>query len=165
MTETKNFIAGDFVVYPSHGVGKILDIESREIAGFVVNLFVIMFEKDRLTLRLPTEKVQNSGLRRLSTPSQMKDALTKLKGRTRTRRAMWSRRAQEYETKINSGNPAQIAEVVRDLYRSTGQADQSYSERQIYQAALDRLAREFAAVEKIDEVTAAEQIQLRLSSA
>ncbi|MDI9409660.1 MAG: CarD family transcriptional regulator [Candidatus Pacebacteria bacterium] len=165
MTQVSVFATGDFVVYPSHGVGKILAVETQEISGFSLDLFVISFEKDRMTLRLPTTKAQNSGLRRLSTQTEMKAALTKLKGRTKTRRAMWSRRAQEYEAKINSGNPASIAEVIRDLHRNSGQADQSYSERQIYQAALDRLAREYAAVEKIDEVTATEQLQAILLKA
>lgn len=158
-TESRPFSVGDFVVYPSHGVGLIQAIESQNISGYELDVFVIFFDKDRLTLRLPTKKAHNSGLRRLSTPTEMSAALAKLRGRAKTRRAMWSRRAQEYEAKINSGNPVSIAEVVRDLHRASGQADQSYSERQIYQAALDRLAREYAAVEKIDENTAAAQLE------
>ena len=142
------------MVYPTHGVGKILGIETQEIAGHSLNVFVVHFDKDRMTLRVPVAKAKGSGLRRLSTRKEMDAALAKLKGRSRAKRTMWSRRAQEYEAKINSGDPASIAEVVRDLYRNAGQPEQSYSERQIYQAALDRLVREFAAVEKIDEGTA-----------
>src|SRR6266849_4120648 len=154
MSEKLGFAAGDFVVYPTHGVGKILGIEMQEIAGYTLNVFVVHFDKDRMTLRVPLAKAKGSGLRRLSTRKEMDAALAKLKGRSRAKRTMWSRRAQEYEQKINSGDPASIAEVVRDLYRNVGQPEQSYSERQIYQAALDRLVREFAAVEKIDEDTA-----------
>jgi CarD family transcriptional regulator len=153
------FKTGDFVVYPTHGVGKILGTETQEIAGTELDLLVINFEHDRMTLRIPVAKAQNSGLRRLSSRKQMDVALTKLKGRARVRRTMWSRRAQEYEAKINSGDPVSIAEVVRDLRRNSSQADQSYSERQMYQAALDRLAREFAAIEKIDEETAATRLE------
>ena len=137
----------------------------QEIAGHTLNVFVIHFEKDRMTLRVPIGKAKGSGLRRLSTRKEMDAALAKLKGRSKARRTMWSRRAQEYEAKINSGDPASIAEVVRDLYRNVGQPEQSYSERQIYQAALDRLVREFAAVEKIDEGTATRRVEQMLSVA
>ena len=159
MTNTMEFKTGDFVVYPTHGVGKILGTETQEIAGTELDLLVINFEHDRMTLRIPVSKAQNSGLRRLSSRKQMDVALTKLKGRARVRRTMWSRRAQEYEAKINSGDPVSIAEVIRDLRRNSSQADQSYSERQMYQAALDRLAREFAAIEKIDEETATVRLE------
>ena len=159
MTKKLEFKTGDFVVYPTHGVGKILGTETQEIAGTELDLLVINFEHERMTLRIPIAKAQNSGLRRLSSRKQMDVAITKLKGRARIRRTMWSRRAQEYEAKINSGDPVSIAEVVRDLRRSSAQADQSYSERQMYQAALDRLAREFAAIEKIDEDTAAIKLE------
>ncbi|HXE29267.1 MAG TPA: CarD family transcriptional regulator, partial [Stellaceae bacterium] len=137
--EKLSFGAGDLVVYPTHGVGKILAVETQEIAGHTLNVFVVHFDKDRMTLRVPVAKAKNSGLRRLSTRKEMETALTKLKGRSRAKRTMWSRRAQEYEAKINSGDPGSIAEVVRDLYRNASQPEQSYSERQIYQAALDRL--------------------------
>jgi CarD family transcriptional regulator len=163
--DNNEFSTGDYVVYPSHGVGRILALETQQIAGYDLKVFVISFEKDRMTLRLPVGKARAAGLRKLSTPTEMKAALTRLKGRTRARRTMWSRRAQEYEAKINSGDPASIAEVVRDLYRNTGQADQSYSERQIYQAALDRLAREFAVVEQIDEETATRKLEALLQAA
>ncbi len=163
--EKPGFAAGELVVYPTHGVGKILGIEAQEIAGYSLNVFVVHFDKDRMTLRVPLAKAKGSGLRRLSTHKEMDAALAKLKGRSRSKRTMWSRRAQEYEAKINSGDPASIAEVVRDLYRNAGQPEQSYSERQIYQAALDRLVREFAAVEKIDEDTAAQRVEQMLSAA
>ena len=159
MSEKLGFNTGDFVVYPTHGVGKILGIEDQEIAGYQLNVFVVHFDKDRMTLRVPVGKAKNSGLRRLSTRKEMDTALAKLKGRSKARRTMWSRRAQEYEAKINSGDPASIAEVVRDLYRNVGQPEQSYSERQIYQAALDRLVREFAAVENIDEASAVKRVE------
>ena len=159
------FATGDLVVYPTHGVGKILGIEKQEIAGFSLSVFVVLFDKDRMTLRVPVNKAKGSGLRRLSSRKEMDAALAKLKGRSRAKRTMWSRRAQEYEAKINSGDPASIAEVVRDLYRNAGQPEQSYSERQIYQAALDRLVREFAAVEKIDENTATRRVEQMLSAA
>src|SRR6204780_2357781 len=165
MPEKLGFTTGDFVVYPTHGVGKILGIEDQEIAGHHAHLFVVHFHKDRMTLRVPVGKAKNSGLRRLSTRKEMDTALAKLKGKSRAKRTMWSRRAQEYEAKINSGDPASIAEVVRDLYRNAGQADQSYSERQIFQAAMDRLVREFAAVEKIDEATATKKLEQMLSAA
>jgi len=163
--DNNDFLTGDFVVYPSHGVGKITSLETQQIAGYDLKVFVISFEKDRMTLRLPIGKARSAGLRRLSTPAEMKAALAKLRGKTRAKRTMWSRRAQEYEAKINSGDPASIAEVVRDLYRNAGQADQSYSERQIFQAAMDRLVREFAAVEKLDEATATRKLEELLQAA
>ena len=150
-SEKPPFTTGDLVVYPTHGVGKIVAIETQEISGHTLNVFVVHFDKDRMTLRVPLAKAKVSGLRRLSSHKEMDAALAKLRGRSRAKRTMWSRRAQEYQAKIASGDPGSIAEVVRDLYRNTGQPEQSYSERQIYQAALDRLVREFAAVERIDE--------------
>jgi len=159
------FHGGDWVVYPSHGVGKVAGIEQAEIAGCRLELIVIHFDKDRMTLRIPVAKARNSGLRPLSSKDQMKTALKTLKGRVRVKRTMWSRRAQEYEAKINSGDPVSIAEVVRDLHRNADQPDQSYSERQIYQAALDRLVREFAAVENLDEDTATQKLEAMLKAA
>jgi CarD family transcriptional regulator len=152
-------------VYPTHGVGKITGLETQEIAGTKLRLFVIQFDKDRMTLRVPTMKAKTSGLRRLCTKKEMQNALATLKARARIRRTMWSRRAQEYEAKINSGDPKAIAEVVRDLHRNAGQPDQSFSERQMYQAALDRLVREFAAVEKISEETATQRLEAMLKAA
>lgn len=150
MVDKLMFNTGDFVVYPTHGVGKVLGIEKQEIAGLSLKLFVISFEHERMTLRVPVNKATDSGLRKLSSKKVMDGALTTLKGRARVKRTMWSRRAQEYEAKINSGDPVSIAEVVRDLHRRADQPDQSFSERQIYEQALDRLASEVAAVEKID---------------
>ena len=163
--EKLGFGAGDLVVYPTHGVGKILAVENQEIAGYSLTVFVVHFDKDRMTLRVPVAKAKNSGLRRLSTRKIMDTALATLKGRSRIKRAMWSRRAQEYEAKINSGDPVSIAEVVRDLHRNADQPDQSYSERQIYQAALDRLVRELAAVESIDEIAATQKLEQLLKAA
>ena len=160
-----DYEAGDFVVYPTHGVGKVLGVEKQEISGITLDLIIIKFDKDRMTLRVPVDKAENSGLRKLSTRKVMDTALATLKGRSRAKRTMWSRRAQEYEAKINSGDPVSIAEVVRDLHRGADQPDQSYSERQMYQAALDRLAREVAALERIDEEVAAQKLQELLKAA
>lgn len=166
MTENSLKIsAGDYVVYPTHGVGKVTGFEDQEIDGDKLKLIVIDFQKDRMILRVPITKAETSGLRRLSSKDEMKVALKTLKGRSRVRRTMWSRRAQEYEAKINSGDPVSIAEVVRDLHRNADQPDQSYSERQIYQAAFDRLARELAAVEDIDDDAACEQLETVLQAA
>lgn len=159
------FSEGDFVVYPTHGVGKVVGIESTEIAGQKLKLFVIAFDKDRMTLRVPVTKVEASGLRKLSTRKRMDTAIQTLKGRARVKRTMWSRRAQEYEAKINSGDPVSIAEVIRDLHRNVGQPDQSFSERQIYEMARDRLAMELAAVEKIDVDKATEKLEKLLKVA
>ena len=158
------FTTGDLVVYPTHGVGKIVAIEDQEIAGHTLNVFVVHFDKDRMTLRVPLGKAKVSGLRKLSSRKEMDAALLKLRGRSRAKRTMWSRRAQEYQAKIASGDPASIAEVVRDLYRNIGEREQSYSERYIYQAALDRLVREFAAVERIDETTATQRVEQMLTA-
>ncbi|MFQ6016843.1 MAG: CarD family transcriptional regulator [Kiloniellaceae bacterium] len=165
MAKAIEFGAGDYVVYPTHGVGRVLGIETQEISGIDLELIVVKFEKDRMTLRVPVDKAQDSGLRKLSSRKMMDTALGTLKGRSRVKRTMWSRRAQEYEAKINSGDPVSIAEVVRDLHRGSDQPDQSYSERQMYQAALDRLARELAAVEKIDESAAAHKLEELLTAA
>ena len=158
-TESTFFEKDDFVVYPTHGVGRILGTESRDVGGSTLEMLVVRFEHDRMTLRVPLEKARSLGLRTLSSKKQMEQAITTLQGKARVRRTMWSRRAQEYETKIKSGDPVSIAEVVRDLHRRTNQAEQSYSERQMYQAALERLAREFAAIEKIDQEAAATKLE------
>ncbi|MFN3955383.1 MAG: CarD family transcriptional regulator [Pararhodobacter sp.] len=152
------FRPNDFVVYPAHGVGKIVSIEEREIAGMQLELFVVSFEKDKMTLRVPTDKATQVGMRSLSSPDIVSKALATLKGKARVKRAMWSRRAQEYEQKINSGDLLAIAEVVRDLHRTDDQREQSYSERQLYEAALERLTREVAAVSGIDEAGAQKQV-------
>lgn len=161
--EPLDFITGDFVVYPAHGVGQVEGVETQKIGGMEVTLYTISFEKDRMRLKLPLSKVKSSGLRKLSSKDRLKDAMSTLQGRSRVRRTMWSRRAQEYETKINSGDPVSIAEVLRDLRRADDQSEQSYSERQIYQAALERLAREVAAIEKIDEKSAAAKLETILT--
>src|SRR6516165_4687930 len=157
------FETNEYVVYPTHGVGRIVAIEEQEIAGCKLELFVINFEKDKMTLRVPTSKTQNAGMRKLSDESVMARALETLRGRARVKRTMWSRRAQEYEAKINSGDFVTIAEVVRDLYRSESQPEQSYSERQLYEAALDRLSREVAAVQRLTETEAIKEIEAALA--
>ncbi len=136
------FNAGEYVVYPTHGVGKVSDITKQTIAGTELEMLVVNFDKDKMTLRIPTAKIPNVGLRKISDDKTMEEAFNTLRGKARIRKIMWSRRAQEYENKINSGNPVAIAEVIRDLYRSENIADQSYSERQIYEQAVDRLANE-----------------------
>lgn len=158
VNQRHGFKASEFVVYPAHGVGKIIAIEEQEIAGMALELFVINFEKEKLTLRVPTGKLESVGMRKLSEEPVVKKAMEILKGRARVKRTMWSRRAQEYVAKINSGDLVSIAEVVRDLYRSEAQPEQSYSERQLYEDALDRMAREIAAVEKLDERGAVQRI-------
>ncbi|MET3912108.1 CarD family transcriptional regulator [Bradyrhizobium sp. S3.3.6] len=163
VTQRQGFRANEFVVYPAHGVGQILAIEEQEIAGAKLELFVINFIKDKMTLRVPTAKVANVGMRKLSEPALVKKALETLKGRARVKRTMWSRRAQEYEAKINSGDIVAIAEVVRDLYRSESQPEQSYSERQLYEAALDRLSREIAVVQHSTETEAVKEIEAQLA--
>jgi len=165
MLDTQTFSEGDYVVYPTHGVGKVASIERQRIAGHELELFVITFDRDRMTLRVPVPKARMSGLRKLSSRSVMDDALGKLRGRAKVKRAMWSRRAQEYEAKINSGDPISIAEVVRDLHRNANQPDQSYSERQIYEAALERLASELAAVEAILPEQATQKLEKLLDAA
>jgi len=163
LTQRQGFKTNEFVVYPAHGVGQILAIEDQEIAGAKLELFVINFMKDKMTLRVPTAKVANVGMRKLSEPALVKRALDTLKGRARVKRTMWSRRAQEYEAKINSGDIVAIAEVVRDLYRSESQPEQSYSERQLYEAALDRLSREIAVVQHVTETEAVKEIESQLA--
>jgi len=160
----KAFSIGDYIVYPKHGVGKITELETQEISGMKLELYVVRFEKERMTLRVPTNKAEVSGMRRLSSDATLKEAFTTLKGKARIKRTMWSRRAQEYEAKINSGDLVSIAEVVRDLHRGADQPEQSYSERQIYESALGRLARELAAVEDIDEEAALVKLENELAA-
>ena len=158
-TQRQGFKTNEFIVYPAHGVGQIMAIEEQEIAGAKLELFVINFIKDKMTLRVPTAKIVSVGMRKLAEGPLVKRALDTLKGRARIKRTMWSRRAQEYEAKINSGNIVAISEVVRDLFRSESQPEQSYSERQLYEAALDRLSREISAVERITETEAIKEIE------
>jgi len=158
----QGFRTHERIVYPSHGVGQIVRIEEQEVAGFKLELFVINFAKDKMTLRVPTSKAAAVGMRKLAPPEVLKKALDTLKGRARIKRTMWSRRAQEYEAKINSGDLIAIAEVVRDLFRSESQPEQSYRARQLYEAALDRMLRELSAVEDITETEAAKLIETNL---
>ncbi len=160
-----SFAKGDYVVYPTHGVGQVISIENQEIGGTPLQLFVITFDRDRMTLRVPVAKATKSGLRKLSSGPVMETALSTLRGRARVKRTMWSRRALEYEAKINSGDPVSIAEVVRDLHRNASQPDQSYSERQIYESALERLAAELAAVESINTQEATQKLAKLLDAA
>lgn len=163
VNQRHGFKANEFIVYPAHGVGRITGIEEQEIAGMALELFVITFDKEKLTLRVPTGKLASVGMRKLADDGIVKKAMETLKGRARIKRTMWSRRAQEYVAKINSGDLVAIAEVVRDLYRSEAQPEQSYSERQLYEDALDRMAREIAAVDKLDERGAVQRITEVLS--
>jgi CarD family transcriptional regulator len=153
------FDVGDYVVYPKHGVGRVIELQKEEIAGMQLELYVLRFEKERMTLRVPVNKVESIGMRKLSSDKTLKEAMETLKGKPKVKRTMWSRRAQEYEAKINSGDLVSIAEVVRDLHRASGQPEQSYSERQLYEAALARMARELAAVERIDEQAAVKRVE------
>ena len=158
------FDVGDYVVYPKHGVGRVVELQSEEIAGMKLELYVLRFEKERMTLRVPVNKVEAIGMRKLSSDKTLKEAMETLKGKPKVKRTMWSRRAQEYEAKINSGDLVSIAEVVRDLHRADNQPEQSYSERQLYESALDRMAREVAAANKIDKDAAVELLGKSLSA-
>ena len=164
MSKKPEFRPDDYVVYPAHGVGQIVSIEKQEVAGFELEMFVITFAKDKMTLRVPTNKATDVGMRGLSGPDVVQKAMTTLKGKAKVKKAMWSRRAQEYEAKINSGDLIAIAEVVRDLHRNDEQREQSYSERQLYEAALDRLTRELAAVNDMDEDGALKAVDEILSA-
>ncbi len=164
-SEFDGFKVNDHVVYPTHGVGKIIGVEAQEIAGTRLELFVIAFEQEKMTLRVPLGKAKSVGMRILSSKDTVRTALKTLRGRARVKRTMWSRRAQEYEAKINSGDLLLIAEVVRDLHRAEGQPEQSYSERQIYESALERLAREVGAVEELDSGAALERVEVALKKA
>jgi len=157
------FKAGEHIVYPAHGVGRIVGIETQEVAGYSLDLFVVSFIKDKMTLRVPVTKATSVGMRKLADGTTVKRALETVRGRARIKRTMWSRRAQEYEAKINSGDLIAIAEVVRDLYRSENQPEQSYSERQLYEAALDRMSREISSVNRISETEAIRQIEQNLA--
>jgi len=154
---------GEYIVYPAHGVGQIVNIETQEVLGLTLDLFVINFDKDKMTLRVPVAKAETVGMRKLADGATVKKALETVRGRARIKRTMWSRRAQEYEAKINSGDLIFIAEVVRDLFRSENQPEQSYSERQLYEAALDRMVREISSVTKSSETEAIKQIEQNLA--
>lgn len=154
----KAFGIGQHVVYPAHGVGVVTGIEKQTVAGMDLEVFVVSFDQDKMILRVPTNRAEASGMRALAGTKLVDDALKTLGGRARVKRTMWSRRAQEYEAKINSGDLISIAEVVRDLHRASDQPEQSYSERQLYESALDRMARELAAVENIDKGAAMDML-------
>ena len=162
--QKNGFKVGQHVVYPAHGVGRITDVETQDIAGIALEVYVVSFEQDKMILRVPTARAASSGMRALAGTKIVEDALKTLGGRARVKKTMWSRRAQEYEAKINSGDLISIAEVVRDLHRSEDQPEQSYSERQLYENALDRLARELAAVEQIDRSAALEKLTKSLAA-
>jgi CarD family transcriptional regulator len=162
-TQRQGYKTGESVVYPAHGVGTIIAIEEQEVAGFKLELFVILFEKDKMTLRVPTAKAASVGMRKLAETDVLTRSLDTIAGRARIKRTMWSRRAQEYEAKINSGDLVAIAEVVRDLHRSEAQPEQSYSERQLYEAALDRMVREIAAAHRVSEPEALKMIEAQLA--
>ena len=161
--QRQGFKTGEFVVYPSHGVGQIIDIEQQEVAGFSLEMFVIDIAKEKMTLKVPVPKIESVGMRKLAEPAHVDKSLKTVQGRARIKRTMWSRRAQEYDAKINSGDLIQIAEVVRDLFRSENQPEQSYSERQLYEAALERMAREVSVVKKISETEAVQLIEANLA--
>ena len=163
ITQRQGFKVNEYVVYPAHGVGQITGIEAQEVAGYPLELFVINFEKDKMTLRVPLGKVKSVGMRKLSSSAEIDKAIEVCKGRARVKRTMWSRRAQEYEAKINSGDIIQVAEVVRDLHRAAEQPEQSYSERQLYEQSLDRLMREVAAVRNATETEAQNEIEVALT--
>ena len=163
-TPPNSFRPGDHIVYPAHGVGRVLGVEKQSVAGLDLEVFVISFEQDKMTLRVPTTKARSCGMRALASSQVVNDAMKTLQGRARIKRTMWSRRAQEYEAKINSGDLVSIAEVVRDLHRGGDQPEQSYSERQLYESALDRMARELAAVEKINREDALVKLSESLAS-
>ena len=164
VVKKEEFLPEQYVVYPSHGIGQILEIEKKEIAGQMLTMYVIEFEKEKMTLRVPIEKTKEIGVRKVSTKNQLKDIFEILTGKAKIRRTMWSRRAQEYEAKINSGDIKLLTEVVRDLFRSDSQPEQSYSERQLYEAARERLSREVAVIEKTDEQKAIEKMETILNN-
>jgi CarD family transcriptional regulator len=159
----QGFKAGEYIVYPAHGVGQIVTIEEQEVAGHKLELFVVDFQKDKMRLKVPVAKAASVGMRKLSETDYVEKALKVVQGRARVKRTMWSRRAQEYDAKINSGDLISISEVVRDLYRAESQPEQSYSERQLYEAALDRMAREIAAVNRVSDTEAVRLIETNLN--
>ena len=158
ITVLNPYATGEYVVYPAHGVGKVSDVTKQSIAGTELELIVVNFDKDKMTLRIPMAKAETAGLRKISNAETINDAFSTLKGKAKVKKVMWSRRAQEYENKINSGNPVAIAEVIRDLHRNENLAEQSYSERQIYEQALDRLANEYAVCENITPANATQKL-------
>ncbi|MDR0630524.1 MAG: CarD family transcriptional regulator [Holosporales bacterium] len=163
--EKIDFEIGSWVVYPLHGVGKLDNIDVLEIDGQSTEFFIISFPKNKLILKIPINRAIGAGLRKVTTKKTMKEALDILVQKAKKKRMMWSKRALEYETKINSGDPILIAEVIRDLYKGEGDTVQSFSERQIYQDAMERLAREFSIIEKIGEEEAVKKLEILLKAA
>jgi len=164
--QDNTFSQGEFAHHRAHGVGKVEGVVRETIAGIETDFYVISFEESRMRMKVPVMKADKGiDLRKLSSKDRLKEALVTLKGKSKIKRTMWSRRAQEYEAKINSGDPVAVAEVLRDLRRKDDQADQSFSERQIYQQAMERLASEYAVVEKIDEEKAALKLEEVLAKA
>ncbi|MBX3457568.1 MAG: CarD family transcriptional regulator [Candidatus Paracaedibacteraceae bacterium] len=163
--DIKNFKVGQYVIYPTHGLGQVVTYESQEVAGIKVDLVVISFEKDKMLMRIPLAKAKAAGLRSLSSSNEMGKAFDILSSRVAVRKGNWSRRAVEYEGKINSGDPLSLAEVIRELYKPNVKADQSFSERQIYKAAIDRFSRELAAIESIDQEDAVTRVEELLKAA
>jgi len=160
MSQLASFSGGEFVVYPTHGVGKLESVETQQVAGLELKVLVITFQKSRMTLRLPMAKAQSAGLRRLGSREDLDTAFSTLTRRIKAKKGVWARRAQEYELKINSGNLTSVAEVLCELYRcKDDRAEQSYSERQIYRSALERLCAEVALIEAIDEDSAAQRVE------
>jgi len=162
---TEEFLIDQYIIYPSHGVGKIINIEKQEISGTLLELYVIFFEHEKMTLRVPVNKSKSAGMREISNPDLLKKSFVVLRGNAKIKRTMWSRRAQEYETKIHSGDIILIAEVVRDLYKDAKLTEQSYSERQLYEAALELMAREVAVAYDIPEKEAVFNIESELTKA
>lgn len=161
--KNQTFKVNTQIIYPAHGVGHIAAIEKQSIADIDVELFVIDFEHEKMKLRVPVHKAATAGMRNLSTNEQLATALELLEGRARVKRTMWSRRAQEYEAKINSGDLTSVAEVVRDLFRADDQPEQSYSERQLFEQARERLGREVGAIRKRSLEDAVKEIHSHLN--
>ena len=159
----QGFKVAEYIVYPAHGVGQVTEIVTQEVAGMSLEMFVVNFEKEKMVLRVPLDKATQIGMRKLAEPSILDGAMKTLKGRARVKRTMWSRRAQEYEAKINSGDLIAISEVVRDLFRNENQPEQSYSERQLYERALERMAREVATIDKVTEDEAIVELEAILA--
>ena len=162
VSTAKKFKINDYIVYPAHGVGRISAVEVQMVVGVELEVYVVRFDQDKMILRVPVPRAESGGMRALSDPTVVQSAMKTLRGRPRIKRTMWSRRAQEYEAKINSGDLIFIAEVVRDLHRNADQPEQSYSERQLYESAIDRMAREVAAVEKIERDAAFDKLSQTL---
>lgn len=160
--KNQKFKVNTHIIYPAHGVGYITEIEKQEIAGMEIELFVIEFEHEKMKLRVPVAKAAAGGMRNLAPAKRIDEMMKLIQGKPRIKRTMWSRRAQEYEAKINSGDLQAVCEVVRDLFRPADQPEQSYSERQLFEQARERFGREVAAVRKTTLDKAIEEIMANL---